>query len=176
MSRFPHSLRVRGRFLLEARGPKTQYYAMNPAGDVTRERVSYSEDDTRNIACEFGLGLSAGDQVCLTGPLGAGKTTFCRGVAEGLGIDPTTVTSPTFAIAHEYSPGARGVRLTHIDLYRIATPAEALAIGWESYLAQTGVLLVEWADNAPGILPRPRWDVSIERLPETRRISIRRVE
>jgi tRNA threonylcarbamoyladenosine biosynthesis protein TsaE len=88
--------------------------------------------------------LSAGDVLLLSGELGAGKTAFVRGLAEGLGIDPGEVSSPTFTLVHEY----RGGRLTlyHADLYRLEqTVAEDL--GLEEIGVRNGVLAIEWPDR-----------------------------
>jgi len=103
----------------------------------------------------FAAGLAArlppGTVVPLYGDLGSGKTVFARGVARGLGITEP-VTSPTFAIAQEYrAPG--GLWLYHLDLYRIANDAEALAFGLEEYLfAPHAVTLVEWPERIAGLL------------------------
>lgn len=86
----------------------------------------------------------------LVGDLGAGKTHWTKGLVEGLGSG-AEVTSPTFALAHEY----RGGRLPvfHFDFYRIGTEEELLALGWDEYLEQDAVIVAEWADKFPGCLP-----------------------
>src|SRR4029450_2497832 len=83
--------------------------------------ITHSEEDTQKVARELATALSAGDVLLLSGDLGAGKTTFVRGLAEGLGIDPGEVSSPTFTLVHEY----RGGRLTlyHAHLYRLENTA-----------------------------------------------------
>lgn len=107
---------------------------------------------------EIAAGLAAGDVLALIGQLGAGKTHFSKGVVAGLGGDPDTVTSPTFTLVHEYARGCR-VPVFHFDFYRLDSPTEALGIGWEDYLDEAeGVLLVEWADKFPELMPsRTRW-------------------
>ncbi len=91
----------------------------------------------------------------LVGPLGAGKTLFVRGLAEGLGHPGELVTSPTFVICQEYrTPGAPV--LAHLDLYRVASEAELEATGFLDLLAPGVVLAVEWADRLPGALPPER--------------------
>jgi tRNA threonylcarbamoyladenosine biosynthesis protein TsaE len=102
--------------------------------------------------------------VALVGPLGAGKTAFVQGLAEGLGVDPGEVASPTFVIASEY-PETRGLRLVHADLYRLESEAELEAAGFRDLLAPDVVLAVEWADRFPDALPRDRLEVRIGRQP-----------
>jgi tRNA threonylcarbamoyladenosine biosynthesis protein TsaE len=124
---------------------------------------SPSPEATHAAAAALAAGLGAdGLVVALVGPLGAGKTLFAKGLAEGLGIDPRRVVSPTFVIASEYvGPGGR--RLAHVDLYRVGDRAELEATGFADLLEPGGVLLVEWADRFPEALPRDRLEVRIER-------------
>jgi tRNA threonylcarbamoyladenosine biosynthesis protein TsaE len=100
--------------------------------------------------------------IALVGPLGAGKTAFVKGLAEGLGIDPARVASPTFTIASEY-PLPDGTRLAHVDVYRLASPAELEAAGFLDLLADARVVAVEWADRLPGALPAEHLEIRIER-------------
>lgn len=95
--------------------------------------------------------LRPGDVVALLGGLGAGKTHLAKGVAEGLGLDPGAVTSPTFTIVHEHD--APGGPFLHLDLYRIETAAEAARLGLGELLSGEAVALVEWPENAHGLLP-----------------------
>jgi tRNA threonylcarbamoyladenosine biosynthesis protein TsaE len=90
----------------------------------------------------LGASLAAGDAVLLVGPLGAGKTAFARGLAEGLGSDPDAVSSPTFTIVQEY---AGRVRMQHVDLYRLS-PADVDDLALED-LWENSVLVVEWPDR-----------------------------
>jgi len=110
-----------------------------------------SSADTRAAGAQLAeLLLRAGNQslpVILTGPLGAGKTEFVRGVAEALGCGEE-VASPTFPIVHEYHSGARP--LLHFDFYRLEKEEEVWQIGWEEYLG-TGIILVEWGEKFPGV-------------------------
>ena len=113
----------------------------------------------------------AGDLIALVGDLGTGKTLLVQGVAEGLGVDPSThVSSPTFAIMHRY-PGR--LPLYHIDLYRIDTQEALLALGLEEYLEGEGVAAVEWAEHGVGILPRERLTVRLRQTgPEARTVEL----
>lgn len=111
--------------------------------------------------------------MALIGPLGAGKTEWVKGLAEGLGVDPRLVASPTFVIASEY-PGRRP--LAHVDLYRIESEAELEAAGFVDLLAPGAVVAVEWADRFPAALPGDRIEVRIERTaqaPEERDVELR---
>ncbi len=109
-----------------------------------------SVGETRAIACVIGL----------TGPLGAGKTEWVRGMAEGLGVDTRLVTSPTFVIASEY-PGRRP--LAHVDFYRLESEPELEATGFMDLLDPGRVVAIEWADRFPGALPEERIEVRIAR-------------
>ena len=108
-----------------------------------------SPDATRALGRALAACLRPGDVVALHGGLGAGKTHLAKGVAEGLGLDPDDVTSPTFTIVHEHDGG----RLLHLDLYRIETPAEAARLGLAEMLSGDAVALVEWPGHAFGALP-----------------------
>jgi len=104
---------------------------------------------------ELAATLKPGDVIALVGGLGAGKTHVTKGVVQGLDSDDE-VTSPTFTLVHEY----RGGRLPvfHFDFYRVETPGELLAIGWDEILDERGVVVVEWADLFPELLPAgTRW-------------------
>jgi tRNA threonylcarbamoyladenosine biosynthesis protein TsaE len=105
---------------------------------------SNSEADTRAIAAALAPTLTPGAVVLLSGDLGAGKTAFVRGLAEGLGIDPDEVTSPTFTLVHEYRGGR--LPLIHVDLYRLDR-AELDEVGLDQDLAATGVTAVEWSER-----------------------------
>jgi tRNA threonylcarbamoyladenosine biosynthesis protein TsaE len=111
---------------------------------VTIRRTS-SEAETTAAGRELGARLPPGSVVLLEGPLGAGKTAFTRGLAEGLGCDPDEVSSPTFTIVQEY----RGrVTLQHVDLYRLA-PDEVDDLALEELLEEN-VIAVEWPDRWRG--------------------------
>jgi len=131
--------------------------------------LAESEAATQAIARDLAATLRPGDVVLLSGDLGAGKTTFVRGLAEGLGIDPAEVSSPTFTLVHEY----RGGRLTlyHADLYRLERAATD-DLGLEEIGVKDGVLAIEWPDRLTHELPGARV-VSMDVVGETsRRISI----
>ena len=112
---------------------------------------SESPEDTLAIARALGAALRPGDVVALYGDLGAGKTLFCKGVGEALGIPPGRILSPTFTIVTEHAGGT--VPLTHIDVYRLAGAREADEIGMRELLSGDGVCLVEWAEKIEELLP-----------------------
>ena len=128
-------------------------------------RQSRSERDTAAIGRELGATLSAGDVVLLHGDLGAGKTAFVRGLAEGLGVDSQEVSSPTFTLVQEYRGGR--LPLFHVDLYRLNDPREVDDLGLDE-IAEDGVLAIEWAERHPRP-PRDVVRVRIEHAGETER-------
>ena len=112
--------------------------------------TSSSEAETRAIAAAWSPALVAGAVVLLCGDLGAGKTAFVRGLAEGLGIDAEEVTSPTFTLVHEYRGGR--LPLMHVDLYRLDR-ADLDEIGLDQDLAAKGVTAVEWSERLSRAIP-----------------------
>ena len=131
--------------------------------------VTRTADDTEDLARRFAADLRGGDVLLLSGNLGSGKTTFVRGLAAGLGIDPDEVSSPTFTLIHEY----RGGRLTlyHVDLYRLDRAATE-DLGLEELGVADGVLAIEWPDRLTHPLA-PATSVQIEITGDTtRRIAI----
>ena len=105
---------------------------------------SNSEEETRHIAAALAKELRAGAIVLLKGDLGAGKTAFVRGLAEGLGIKAEDVTSPTFTLVHEYRGGR--LPLVHVDLYRLDR-ADLDEIGLDQDVATQGIVAVEWPER-----------------------------
>jgi tRNA threonylcarbamoyladenosine biosynthesis protein TsaE len=137
---------------------------------VVADRVTASEEETQAVARELSATCRAGDVVLLSGDLGAGKTTFVRGLAEGLGIDPREVSSPTFTLVHEYR--GNGLTLYHADLYRLERAATD-DLGLEEIGVKDGVLAIEWPDRLTHELPGAtlvRLDVVDD---ASRRITIR---
>ena len=114
------------------------------------ERISYSEEETKEIAREFADTLQAGDIVCLKGELGAGKTHFVKGLATAFGIPESEVRSPTFTLINEYEGS---LKLYHFDCYRMKSVREALEIGAEEYFYGDGVSIIEWPERIQEIIP-----------------------
>lgn len=115
------------------------------------------------LGAEIATGLGAGSVLALVGGLGAGKTRLVKGLARAMGFQGE-VTSPTFSLVHEYRGGR--VPLFHFDLYRLKDDQELLGIGWDEFFDEPGVVIAEWADLFPDLLPpETRW-LRFEVLPE----------
>jgi tRNA threonylcarbamoyladenosine biosynthesis protein TsaE len=133
--------------------------------ELHEAQTTRSEQETAAVAKALATDLRGGDVVLLSGTLGAGKTAFVRGLAEGLGIDPQEVSSPTFTLVHEY----RGGRLTlyHVDLYRLDRAATD-DLGLDELGVADGVLAIEWPDRLTHRLEGAR-QVHIEIVDDTTR-------
>ena len=133
---------------------------------------SPDSESTRAAAAALATVLAEeGLVVSLVGPLGAGKTAFAKGLAQGLGIDPAEVTSPTFAIASQYV-APQGRRFAHVDLYRLGSVAELDAAGFLDLLEPGALVAVEWGDRFPEALPRDHLRVEIERKSDLQSASL----
>lgn len=127
---------------------------------------SHSPEQTRRLGMRLGSLLKPGDIICLTGDLGAGKTTFVQGIAKGWGsLDP--VSSPTFVLVNVYRR-QDGVTLSHLDAYRLSGAAEAEDLDLQP-LMENGPVLIEWADRIAEILPGERVWVSLRWLADEQR-------
>lgn len=109
-----------------------------------------SPEAMENLGREASAMVKPGSVIALVGGLGAGKTHWTKGFAAGLG-STADVTSPTFGLVHEYLGGRLPV--FHFDFYRLASAAELIALGWDEYLDQGGVIIAEWGDKFPELLP-----------------------
>jgi tRNA threonylcarbamoyl adenosine modification protein YjeE len=133
-----------------------------------------SEDATRALAREAARRLKGGDVVHLSGALGAGKTQFAKGLAEGLGLDPDEVRSPTFAFidVHEGTGRGAGLGFIHVDLYRIGEAAELADLGLDELPGPGAIAAIEWPERLEGAANRPeepRLRVRIDDLGNDRR-------
>jgi tRNA threonylcarbamoyladenosine biosynthesis protein TsaE len=119
-----------------------------------------SLDEAELIAWGERLGKSVHPPLIITieGDLGAGKTTLARAICRGYGVT-TDVTSPTFTLVHEYA-GSRSA-VFHLDLYRIRDPRELVSIGWDDILSEKALVIVEWPDRAPGLMPHGHVPISL---------------
>lgn len=133
--------------------------------------ISHSVEETIAAGKAFAATLRSGDVVALSGDLGAGKTHFVKGIAQGLGYSGE-VTSPTFSLVHEYNGGQ--VPCFHFDFYRLTNAAELPGIGFDEYLEEGGgVSVIEWAERFPEQIPETARRVVIEQTDEqTRRIVL----
>ena len=141
-----------------------------------------SVEETWELAKKLASELKPGDVVCLEGDLGAGKTTFTQGLAAALGV-PGRVNSPTFCIVQEHrrQSNNRTVEqsndspdlLVHMDLYRLHGEDDVIAVGWDDYLAEGAILVVEWPERAGSLIPSDAQHVVFTHLggEESRRIE-----
>jgi tRNA threonylcarbamoyladenosine biosynthesis protein TsaE len=128
---------------------------------------SRSPDATQSAAGLLAVSLPPeGLLVVLSGPLGAGKTLFAKGFAQGLGVAPEKVTSPTFAICSEYDL-ADGRRIAHLDGYRLDSAAELEGTGFLDLLVAGTIVLIEWGERFRDALPADRLEIEISRPGET---------
>ncbi len=135
--------------------------------------ISKSENETQELGRRLAEGLPEGSVVAMYGELGAGKTAFVRGMAQGLGLD-CRVSSPTFTIVNEYL-GPR--QLIHFDMYRLSGSEELFEIGWEDYLARGAVCAVEWSENVQDAFFGDEIRVKLKKLGDNEReISIEGAE
>lgn len=118
-------------------------------GGILKKIVSKSVDETEKIGFRLGRLLEKGDVVCLTGDLGAGKTTLSKSIARGLEVHED-VTSPTFTIINEYQGR---LPVYHFDVYRIMDIEEMYEIGYEEYFYGGGICIVEWASKIEELIP-----------------------
>ncbi len=133
-------------------------------------RTTRSAPETRALGHSLARHLRPGDTLCLYGELGAGKTTFSQGLAEGHGVTDL-VTSPSFTLIHEH-PGA--ITLYHVDLYRLSA-ADLSDIGIEELIGSQAVVAIEWAEHLPSDLRRDALEIEIgfdERDDHARRIRL----
>ena len=125
------------------------------------------QNDTQRAAETLAKLLRPGDVIAYRGGMGAGKTTFTRSLCAALGID-AWVSSPTFALVHEYAGSA--FSLCHFDMYRIGSFDELYSTGFFDYLDRGDILAVEWSENIEGALPENTITATFEIIGETQRI------
>ena len=129
-----------------------------------------SEEETIALGEKIAAELPAKAVVLLIGNLGAGKTTLAKGIAKGLGAaEPDEVSSPTFTLIHEYSAS-----LYHIDLYRLDTPAQVATLGLDEIFDRRAVVLIEWGERFPELMPEDRIEIHLRATEEnSREIELR---
>jgi len=132
-----------------------------------KPRIIHTESEEETIALGEKLAseLPAKAVVLLIGNLGAGKTTIAKGIVKGLGAaQPAEVSSPTFTLIHEYSPG-----VYHIDLYRLDTPAQVATLGLEEIFDREAVVLIEWGEKFLALMPPDRIEIHLRTAGENAR-------
>lgn len=133
--------------------------------------ITKSDSETEKAGRDLARELGPGTVIAFYGELGAGKTTFIRGLAAALGVQ-APVTSPTYTIVNEYGGE---IPLFHFDMYRLKSSDDLFEIGWEDYLGRGGILAVEWSENVEDAFESDVLRVRIEKAGENcRRITIER--
>jgi tRNA threonylcarbamoyladenosine biosynthesis protein TsaE len=138
-----------------------------------RQFQTHSEEETIQLGREIAARLPPRAVVLLIGNLGAGKTTLAKGIVSGLGAaEPEDVTSPTFTLIHEY-----GARVYHADLYRLDRPEEVSRLGLEEIFDRDAVVLIEWGERFPQLMPADRIEIRLEAgSADERRIEVTGIE
>ncbi|MHB1157372.1 MAG: tRNA (adenosine(37)-N6)-threonylcarbamoyltransferase complex ATPase subunit type 1 TsaE [Phycisphaerales bacterium] len=131
------------------------------------ELVSTSVERTVALGRAVARIVQPGDVIALRGELGAGKTQWVRGLAEGLGADPRNVSSPTFVMMQEYATACLPV--LHIDAYRIHSMNDLETTGWTTEVAAQSVSVIEWAGRIASELPADRLDIDLEHIDDHQR-------
>ncbi len=130
------------------------------------KHITNTPQETEALGAKLSSRLKAGDVVALYGGLGMGKTAFVRGMAAGLGLDSTQVSSPTFALVNDYGGNPP---LIHFDMYRISGWEDLYSTGFFDYMDAGTILAVEWSENIENALPEHSIRVSFSRLSDNQR-------
>jgi len=134
---------------------------------MTMKIISESVNDTLKLGKLIAKNLHKGDILCLFGELGCGKTVLTKGIAQGLGIKSSKIISPSFVLIREHLKGR--LPLYHFDLYRLKDAHDILALGYEEYLFDDGVTVVEWADRLKYLIPKELLKISLKVTGEKKR-------
>lgn len=118
-------------------------------------------EETLNIGEQIGKLCSSGDIICVIGDLGVGKTHISKGIAKGLGVNEH-ITSPTFTIVNEYDNGR--LKLYHFDVYRVNDPDEIYELGFDEYIFDNAVSIIEWADYIESLIPKEHLRIVLSKL------------
>lgn len=138
--------------------------------------TTHSPEETEQVAALFGSDLPEGALLCLKGELGAGKTTFIRGLSKGvLGNAYLGVSSPTFVYLHSYE--GNGKALHHFDLYRLKSAQEFIDLGFDEFIGSKGIVCIEWSERIEELLTGwPLWVIQITHEgKDCRRIQIQKL-
>lgn len=124
---------------------------------VQEKIIANSEEETANVAYKFASSLKGNEVVTLNGELGAGKTFFIKHLLKQFGI--SNVSSPTFSIVNEYNGKCK---VNHFDFYRINKIEELYDIGFDEYVNNSSLTLIEWADLFPSIIPKNHIEITLK--------------
>ncbi len=140
--------------------------------DHSLEFVSRSPEQTRRLGARLGQLLRGGEVVCLEGSLGAGKTVLAQGIGRGWGATEPLI-SPTFVLMRQHRRPTRDQLLLHVDFYRVQGLEEAQGLGLEDWLESPEVVVVvEWPERAPEVLPEERLWIRLDFAGEARRLVL----
>jgi len=129
--------------------------------------ISKSIKDTIKVGKIIAKNSNPGDIICLFGQLGSGKTVLAKGIAQGLGVAKNKVISPSFVLLRQHMKGR--LPLYHFDLYRLKDLGDILGLGYEEYLFDKGVTVIEWADRLRNLLPREYLKIRLSLKSDTKR-------
>jgi tRNA threonylcarbamoyladenosine biosynthesis protein TsaE len=154
----------------------TELFAEGHARMSVKESECYStssDEETVDLGRTIARSLPKKCCVLLIGNLGAGKTTLAKGIVHGLGVaEPEDISSPTFPLIHEYGEG----RVYHIDLYRLDKAEQVATLGLDDIFDREAVILMEWGERFPELMPRPRIEIRLSAVGErNRQIEIKNV-
>lgn len=138
---------------------------------MSRNMITQSAEETIEYGRKFATNLKGGEAISLTGELGSGKTTFIKGLAEGLKV-AETITSPTFVILKSYKGkiARKNIEFIHSDAYRVESIDDIKSVGIDDYLDRQDVILViEWADKIAEILPAKTLNIKFKHLDDNKR-------
>ncbi|MDP2940842.1 MAG: tRNA (adenosine(37)-N6)-threonylcarbamoyltransferase complex ATPase subunit type 1 TsaE [Candidatus Omnitrophota bacterium] len=130
--------------------------------------ISASARQTINIGRKIAAHLKPADVLCLYGPFGAGKTVLAKGIAQGLGIKPGAVNSPSFVLVRTHTQGL--IPLHHFDLYRLKETQDILNLGYEEYIYGNAVTVIEWAERLGKLVPKEVHRIELILEPGTKRL------
>lgn len=136
--------------------------------EKTLDFISTSVEQTERLGVRLGQLLEPHDLLCLSGALGAGKTTMARGVGRGWGAS-LRVTSPTFTVINQYPRLGDGRILYHVDCYRLSEEGDIVTTGLEDVLDSDGAIMIEWPEHIERWLPDDRLWIQLRHMNETRR-------
>ena len=125
-------------------------------------RITITRQELEHWGEEFGRSARAPLVVTVAGDLGAGKTTLARAICRGYGVPESDVTSPTYAIVHEYSSPRSAVY--HLDLYRLRDEGELTNIGWDEIVGAEALVIIEWPERAGARAPRNVVPITLEHI------------